>query len=214
METEKQENTEAKKELMVVDPIKEEANDLVNQIVKADDKETLEDLYKKFNINNTKKNAIRINSLNELLDKVNEQASERFTKRPGEITNKEILDYMNAIQNQIERSQKVVEGIKDIGVVQVNNTQNNTVNINVGNQDLNNLKRESRDKILDIMNDIFKSQFEIPNNIPTVKLNENIESNENVEELNEVVEENTTEDVEHQDELLQQVLDDEFSGDD
>ena len=94
--------------------IRKTAEELTLSIAKAESKEELEALYQKFNINNTKKNALRITQLNNLLDQVNEQAVERFNRRPETISNKEILDYMNAIQNQIERSQRTVDGIKDI----------------------------------------------------------------------------------------------------
>ena len=109
--------------------IRKTANDLTDAIARAQTKEELEELYQKFNLNNTKKNALRITQLNDLLDQVNKQASDRFTRRPDEISNKEILDYMTAIQNQIERSQRTVDGIRDLTAVQFNSTQNNTVNI-------------------------------------------------------------------------------------
>ena len=90
-----------------------------------------------------------------MLDKVNQEALERINKRSGEMCNKEVIDYMNAIQNQIERAQKVVDGIKDIKAVQINNeTKNNTVNINIGSQDLSNLDRESRDKVTDFIAEV------------------------------------------------------------
>lgn len=128
-------------------------NQLITQIKNAKTKEELEPLYQQFNINNTKKNAIRISQLNDLLDKVNQQAIERFTKRPDEISNKEVLDYMNAVQNQIERSQKIVDGVKDINAVQVNNT----INLNMGSDKDLDLNKESRNKIASIIKDILNN---------------------------------------------------------
>lgn len=137
--------------------INDKARELTNAIATAQTKDELEDLYQKFFINNTKKNAMRITQLNDLLDQVNKQAVERFTKRPGEISNKEILDYMTAVQNQIERSQKTVEGIKDINAIQVNNTQNNTVNIHVGGEDTTtSLSKDARDRIAGVIASILK----------------------------------------------------------
>lgn len=146
-------------EIAVIDSdnlIKQKAEELSEAIAKAETKEELEALYQKFNINNTKKNALRINQLNNLLDQVNKEAVERFTRRPGELTNKEVLDYMTAVQNQIERSQKTVDGIKDITAIQVNNTQNNTVNIHVGNKEITSLSKDSRDRITDLIASILK----------------------------------------------------------
>lgn len=130
---------------------------LMQQIENAKTKEELEPLYQQFNINNTKKSAIRLSQLNNLLDKVNQQAIERFTKRPDEISNKEVIDYMNAVQNQIERSQKIVDGVKDINVVQINSTQNNTINVNMGGDNSLQLDDESRNRITNIIADILKS---------------------------------------------------------
>ena len=146
-------------DIVVVDSndlIKQAAEELTTAIAKAQTKEELEALYQQFHINNTKKNALRINQLNDLLDQVNKEAIERFTRRPGEMTNKEVLDYMTAVQNQIERSQKTVEGIKDITAIQVNNTQNNTVNIHVGNEEITSMSKDSRDRITDLIATILK----------------------------------------------------------
>lgn len=131
-------------------------DNLINKISETTNTEELEELYQQFNINNTKKNVIRVSQLNRLLDKVNAEAEERITKRPDQISNKEMLDYMNAISNQIDRSQKIVDNIKDITNVQVNNTQN-TVNINMNNENsIPTLNRESRDKITNLITEILK----------------------------------------------------------
>ena len=173
--------------------IRKTADDLTLAIAKAESKEELEALYQKFNINNTKKNALRINQLNNLLDQVNQQAVERFNRRPETVSNKEILDYMNAIQNQIERSQRTVDGIKDITAIQVNNTQNNTVNIHVKDTDIPYLSKDSRDRITDLVASILQESNKVKNE-------DIIDITETIEDI-----ENPTEDV--------SVEDDEFTGD-
>ena len=173
--------------------IRKTADDLTLAIAKAESKEELEALYQKFNINNTKKNALRINQLNNLLDQVNQQAVERFNRRPETVSNKEILDYMNAIQNQIERSQRTVDGIKDITAIQVNNTQNNTVNIHVKDTDIPYLSKDSRDRITDLVTSILQERNKV--------------KNEDIVDITETIEdiEDPTENV--------NVEDDEFTGD-
>ena len=175
-----------KKENNPVTTIDNDAADLINKIAQAKNKDELENLYQQFNINNTKKNAIRVAQLNNLLDKVNNEAEERLTKRAEQISNKEILDYMNAIGNQIERSQKLVDGIKEITAVQVNNTQNN-VNINVGESTNLKLNKESRDKITDIISMILKENvneskpveiIEEPKVVNETKIDETIDDDE------------------------------------
>lgn len=173
--------------------IRKTADDLTLAIAKAESKEELEALYQKFNINNTKKNALRINQLNNLLDQVNQQAVERFNRRPETVSNKEILDYMNAIQNQIERSQRTVDGIKDITAIQVNNTQNNTVNIHVKDTDIPYLSKDSRDRITDLVASILQESNKVKNE-------DIIDITETIEDI-----ENPTENV--------SVEDDDFTGD-
>lgn len=173
--------------------IRKTADDLTLAIAKAESKEELEALYQKFNINNTKKNALRINQLNNLLDQVNQQAVERFNRRPETVSNKEILDYMNAIQNQIERSQRTVDGIKDITAIQVNNTQNNTVNIHVKDTDIPYLSKDSRDRITDLVTSILQESNKVKNE-------DIIDITETIEDI-----ENPTENV--------SVEDDDFTGD-
>lgn len=158
--------------------IRKTADDLTLAIAKAESKEELEALYQKFNINNTKKNALRINQLNNLLDQVNQQAVERFNRRPETVSNKEILDYMNAIQNQIERSQRTVDGIKDITAIQVNNTQNNTVNIHVKDTDIPYLSKDSRDRITDLVASILQESNKVKNE-DIIDITETIEDIEN-----------------------------------
>ena len=155
--------------------IRKTAEELTLSIAKAESKEELEALYQKFNINNTKKNALRINQLNNLLDQVNQQAVERFNRRPETISNKEILDYMNAIQNQIERSQRTVDGIKDITAIQVNNTQNNTVNIHVKDTDIPYLSKDSRDRITDLVASILQESNTVKNE-DIIDITKNIEN--------------------------------------
>ena len=138
-----------------LDIVDSTSDELIDRISKTNDKEELQSLYQQFNINNTKKNAIRVAELNQLLDKVNKEATERLTKRPEQISNKEMLDYMTAIGNQIERSQKIVDGIKDITAVQINNTHN-TVIINMGDDTTTRLTKESRDKITNVISFILE----------------------------------------------------------
>lgn len=144
---------------------------LIKAIEKATTKEELEPLYQQFNINNTKKNVARIEQLNNLLDKVNKQAIERFEKRPDEISNKEIIDYMNAVQNQIERSQQIVDGVKDINATQINTT----INVNMHNDPTANLPKDSRTRVTSIIADILEAgkNASIPNNVIDAEVREN-----------------------------------------
>lgn len=137
-----------------VDSIQQKNIKLQKAIQTTDNKDELEALYQEFNINNTKREVFRVSQMQDLLDKINEQATERFIKRPDEISNKEMIDYMNAVQNQLTRSQKVIDGVKDINAVQVNNNQTNTVNLNINGVKTSELNKESRKKITDTIKEI------------------------------------------------------------
>lgn len=137
------------------DSIQQKNIKLQKAIQTTDNKDELEALYQEFNINNTKREVFRVSQMQDLLDKINEQATERFIKRPDEISNKEMIDYMNAVQNQLTRSQKVIDGVKDINAVQVNNNnQTNTVNLNINGVETSELNKESRKKITDTIKEI------------------------------------------------------------
>lgn len=135
--------------------VDDKATELSKQIAKVDTKSELDALYDAFKINDTKKNVFRINKLNNLLDKITEEATARFEQRPGEMSNKEVIDYMNAVSNQIDRSKSTLSQIKDVNLTQVNNT----VNVNIDNKETS-LSRESREKVIDFIKDILKNSQE------------------------------------------------------
>lgn len=126
-------------------PLDEAEEVISNNIIKADSKVELEKQFDLFNITQSKKNALRVIKLNSLLSKVEDQAIERFEKRPDQISNKELLEYMQVVSGQIDRSKAyVTEILKDKPLISVNNTKNE-VNVNLGPQ----LNRESREKVMD-----------------------------------------------------------------
>ena len=144
-----------KEERSLEHQVDDKATELSKQIAKVDTKSELDALYDAFKINDTKKNVFRINKLNNLLDKITEEATARFEQRPGEMSNKEVIDYMNAVSNQIDRSKDTLSQIKDVNLTQVNNT----VNVNIDNKETS-LSRESREKVIDFIKDILKNSQE------------------------------------------------------
>ena len=125
-------------------PLEAETSKVVNQIVKSKDIDELKSFVDMFSLNMAKKNAVRVAKLQNLLDKVNDQAIERFESHPDEFSNKEILDYMKVVQDQIHTSQQDIEAIGEKPMIQINN-QKNEVNINMDSG----LSRESKTKVLD-----------------------------------------------------------------
>lgn len=121
---------------------------VVKDIVAAPNKEELEKQFQLFNMNQVKKNALRIIKLNDLLTKVEDQALERFEKRPDQVSNKELLDYMNAVSNQIEKAQNFSKETLSTEVGGIKIKQEKTeVNINVAPV----LDRNEKDRVVDVI---------------------------------------------------------------
>lgn len=156
-------------EKILENQVNKEAIDISKEIAKVNNKDELDNLYAKFKINDTKKNIFRVNKLNNLLDKVTDEAIARFENRPGEMSNKEVLDYMNIVQNQIERSKDTINSIKDINNLQVNNTVNVSINDNKPTLD-----RESKEKIIDFVKNVLMSTSQ--NDIIDVSMEDNTDN--------------------------------------
>lgn len=137
------------------DKVEEETQNIINDIINTTDNDKLKDLTYLFNMNQVKKNAVRINKLETLLNTVEDNAIKRFQQKPHEFTNKELLDYMSVVQNSIDRATKSFDTIQDKPMLQINN-QTNKVNININTED-NKLSNESRNNILSAIKQILKT---------------------------------------------------------
>lgn len=125
---------------------------LIEKIIESQTKEELQDHLELFNLAQSKNNVLRVIKLNDLLQKVEDQAIERFNKRPDQISNKELLEYLQVVSTQIEKSQKTVnETINEKPFIQINNNKNE-LNIQAGPT----LNAESREKVIDAFSMIIK----------------------------------------------------------
>ena len=131
-------------------PLNKATVDIAQKIVEEQNLDKIQDLTHLFNLNQAKKNAIRIIKLNSLLDTVSDQIIERFKRRPGEFSNNDLLNYMNVVQSSIDRASKALNLIDDAPAIQLNQ-----VNINLQPED-NVLSRDSRDKVTDAIKAILK----------------------------------------------------------
>lgn len=137
------------KEISTVDlnkSLAESTIKIVEQIVGETDTENIKDLTNIFNLNQQKKNIIRLTQLNDLMDKVNEEALNRFESDRSEITNKELLDFMKVVQNNIDVSQRNITEASTRPMIQIN--QQNNFDMNISD--------ESKTKILDTVNAILQ----------------------------------------------------------
>ena len=77
---------------------------LIEQIVASTDENQTKDLTHLFNLNQTKKTLARVNKLSELMDTITDQALARFTQKPDEISNKEMLEKITEKQASVHFS--------------------------------------------------------------------------------------------------------------
>ena len=143
----------------------ETSENLVSKIIEEQDSEKLKDLVTLFNLNQSKKNIVRADIYSKLLDKISIQMVERFSKKPGEFSNKDLLEYLSAVRTAIDKTDLQPENI-NMPIIQ-NNTQ---VNLN-----MNGLNRDSRERVADAIKSIL-SNIENKNDI--IDICDNIEENE------------------------------------
>lgn len=127
--------------------------DIIEKIKQEEDIEQVKKLINLFNLNQCKKNAIRVSAYNQLLDKVSEQMLKRFSDRPDEFTNNDLLNYLQVTQNAMDKANKSLNGIEDVPAIQLNQ-----VNVNMGET----LNEESKKRIFDCINAIMNKVKEDP----------------------------------------------------
>lgn len=135
-------------------PLNENNAKLAQDIIDENDIDKVKDLTHLFNLNQAKKNVLRVLKLNSLLDKVSDQMIERFTKQPGAFSNSDLLNYMQVTQSAIDRANKALNLVDETPAIQINQQVNN---INVGET----LDRESRERIKDAVSAILKKTSQL-----------------------------------------------------
>lgn len=119
--------------------------DITTQLVKEEDPDKIKNIINLFNLNVAKKNAVRIDTLNELIDNVLSKVGERLQLRPDEFSNKDLIDYLNTLYTAAEKSGKIVSGAEEIPAITINQQNNVIVN------DATTLSRESRQRIAEVV---------------------------------------------------------------
>jgi hypothetical protein len=160
--------------------LNKESMELINQIIAENDLEKSKDLTYLFNVNQNKKTLIRINKLSDLMDTMTQQALVRFTNRPDEISNKELMDGLKTIQDLIERGQKQAAGVQEqpAPFIQINQQTNS---VNVGS-DAKTLNRDSRERVKNVVMDLIKGITGGPGTTVNLNQSEEIIDAEVVEE--------------------------------
>ena len=173
-------------DLISVIPLDNQTAKVTNELIEEQDLDKVKNLTKLFNLNQAKRNAIRVMKLNSLLDKVSDQMIERFNKKPGEFSNKELLDYMSVVQSTIDRANKSIELVDQTPAIVINQ-QNNQVNID--NSPV--LDRESRMRVVEAVKGIMQTLNlkNEPGQIQEISEFEESEENSN-EDIVQIIEQN------------------------
>ena len=127
----------------VVSVLIEKGNEITNNIIKEEDPSKLDELSQLFALNQKKRQLVRVNKMSNLLELVDDEVISRFVNNPDVIEDEDLLKYWRATQDTI----KTTDGDEQLPKITINNTQN----INVNSSGLN---RESRAKVLDVVNQI------------------------------------------------------------
>lgn len=135
-------------------PLDSQAQQIASDIINEQSVDKVKDLTALFNLNQRKKNVIRLMKLNGLLDTISDQMLERFEKRAGEFSNNDLLNYMNVVQNTIDRTQKSLDMINESPAIQIN--QNN-LNISMADG----LERDERERVASAIKAILEKASQI-----------------------------------------------------
>lgn len=134
--------------------LEEKDKEVLQAIIKADNKKELQNQFDLFNINQSKKNALRIAKLQGLRANVEDEIIDRFNKRPDQVSNRELLDYLQITSNEIDKSQKVMDSVHESDLI--NNPGRSAigptteVTVNIGTD----LSRDNKEKTVSAIKDI------------------------------------------------------------
>lgn len=163
-------------------PLSTETNKLAQEIVNEQDIDKVKSLTTSFNLNQAKKNVLRVLKLNSLLDKVTDQMLDRFEDHPDEFSNTDLINYMQTVQGAIDRANKSLNLVNETPAIQINQ-----VNVNTESKPV--FDKDSRDKIREAVlsirkmleqNSAFNKDIESDKNIIIEEPKENIQEKEPV----------------------------------
>lgn len=120
-----------------------EQESIIDKAIKKND--DIEEVLKLFQINQAKKNLLRIAKYDNLIDKIGDEALNRISKNPYDFSNNDLINYMKVTQDTINKSQETINNLQKQPLIQVNQQNNN---IKIDPNSLDNLPKESREAII------------------------------------------------------------------
>lgn len=142
---------------------------IAQNILNEDDVNKVKDLTHLFNLNQSKKNVIRVMKLNELMDNVSDRIIERFEKYPDNFSNADLLNYLQVTQNAIDKANKNLNLVDETPVINIQ--QNNQVNVNV----VDTLDSESKARVLSAIQSILSQNNQDDDDVVEIIQEDSIE---------------------------------------
>lgn len=121
-----------------------ESKALLSKIIAETSLEKSKELTQLFNVNQNKKTLVRVDKLSELMDAITNQALTRFTQRPDEISNQELLQSLKTVSELIEKGQKQATAPEATPLIQINQQNND---LHIGDGATKGLGRDSRERV-------------------------------------------------------------------
>lgn len=126
---------------------------IVDRMQQTNSIDELKDLTNLFGISLTKAEIIRASKESDLMDALLEQAKERITNNADYLPHDVLLDYLKTFQTSVDKSRKTFNDDVDKASVNISKTE---INVNIDNNPMG-LSRESREKVLDVMKNLFNN---------------------------------------------------------
>lgn len=128
-------------------------SEVLGQLIQTQEIDQVKDLTHLFNVSQTKRNALRIQALNDVQDALVRQMADRLAKQPDNFNNADIANWMKVVQQVMDTSQKGVDQVSTLPAITYQQTNNTQVNVSVADT----LSRESRDRITDAVQKILQN---------------------------------------------------------
>lgn len=119
---------ETKDLIEVSESLQKKQENIAQSIAEEDNIDKVRDLTQLFNLNSAKKSVVRATKYNELLDCLTDEMELRVKNGAAAMDNDDLLRYLNAVQNVLDKSEKSAAQVDEVKIVPI---QNNQININI-----------------------------------------------------------------------------------
>ena len=150
----------------------EKTTQIAQSIINEEDVDKIKDLTHLFNLNQAKKNVLRVMKLNGLLDTVSDKIIERFEKYPDNFSSADLLNYLQVTQNAIDKANKNLSLVEDTPVIQVNH--NNQVNLNI----IDSYDRDSKERVMEFIKSVLAQSNSVDEAVDFIEIKEEVDTNE------------------------------------